>query len=381
MANRTRTLLRRFHLWLGLSLGGLFALLSLTGSVLVFYVEIDRMLHREIRTETHIAAPGWFSPAWDRALATARAKWPERDGKYSFEVTGQPRPIPARFYDRGDHSHHTSYPQMLWFSPDGGTVVREVRWGRTLVTWFYDIHRHLLIGEPGTLIVGWSGVGMLVLLLTGIAAWWPRGSWRKAMAFKRNAAPLRRQRDLHKLFGLASFLLLFILVLTGVFLALPQERNQIWAQTIGAPDNVPAPVSTTSSGTQVTVAAALSAAHAAIPGARLAWIDVPGSGDGVFRVRAQVPGDPNHRFPYSFVFVDQYSGKVLAVHDARRGNAATVINNWIRPLHDASVGGLGTRILGVILGLVPALLFVTGILHWLRRRRAARRLHPSHSSN
>ncbi|RZM08056.1 MAG: hypothetical protein EOP67_72300, partial [Sphingomonas sp.] len=44
-ASRVRILVRRVHLWLGLSLGLLFAVLGLTGSALVFYTGIDAALH------------------------------------------------------------------------------------------------------------------------------------------------------------------------------------------------------------------------------------------------------------------------------------------------------------------------------------------------
>jgi uncharacterized iron-regulated membrane protein len=40
-----RGLSRHLHLWSGLSLGLLLALLGLTGSALVFYTEIDSALH------------------------------------------------------------------------------------------------------------------------------------------------------------------------------------------------------------------------------------------------------------------------------------------------------------------------------------------------
>ncbi|MET0362414.1 MAG: PepSY-associated TM helix domain-containing protein [Sphingobium sp.] len=62
---------------------------------------------------------------------------------------------------------------------------------------------------------------------------------------------------------------------------------------------------------------------------------------------------------------------MLKIVDARRGNASTTINNWLHPLHDGSVGGLATRILTFLCGLVPPTLFITGLLHW-RRRRSAR---------
>ena len=82
----------------------------------------------------------------------------------------------------------------------------------------------------------------------------------------------------------------------------------------------------------------------------------------------QVPGDPHRRFPGSYVFVDPNMGRVLAMHDVRRQGTGTKVASWIRTLHDGTVGGMATRILAVLIGFAPALLFATGVLHWLRRR-------------
>jgi uncharacterized iron-regulated membrane protein len=367
---RSRIFLRHLHLWLGLGLGGLFALLGATGSALVFYIEIDKALHPAIQQATSTPAPDWSSPVWDRALATARTRWPDPHGKWSFEATGEPGAIPARYYPPDQHGHHAAR-EMLWFSADGAQVLRAEPWGGYLMSWLYELHMQLLAGETGNQIVGWSGFAMLVLLVSGIVVWWPRGSWRKALAFKRNAVPIRRLRDLHKLAGVWSMGLIFVLVGTGALLALPTVKTQLLAATITAPDAIPDPQSRASHGQQIPISAALAAAHRFVPEGRLAFIDVPGAGTKPFRVRVQLPGDPHRRFPSSFVFVDQYSGAVLAVHDVRHGNAATTTAKWIRVLHDGSVLGLSTRILAVILGLVPLGLFVTGFLHW-RRRLAAR---------
>lgn len=372
MKPRARILLRRFHLWLGLTLGGLFALLGATGSALVFYVEIDKALHPAIEDAAGAPAPGWASPVWDRAVATGRARWRDPHGTWSLEATGAGGPIPARYYPSDHHSHHAER-EMVWFSADGARVLRAEPWGGYLMSWIYELHMHLLAGEAGSQIVGWSGFAMLVLLLSGIAAWWPRGSWRKALAFKRRAVSIRRLRDLHKLAGVWSMALLFVVVGTGALLALPATKAQLLTALIAAPDEVPDPRSTAESGRQVPVSRALAAAHRAVPEAKLAFIDVPGAGSEPFRIRVRIPGDPHRRFPGSFVFVDQYSGRVLAIHDVRRGNASTTTAKWFRALHDGSVAGLATRILAVILGLVPLGLFVTGFLHW-RRRIAARAL-------
>ncbi|MCC2981181.1 PepSY-associated TM helix domain-containing protein [Sphingomonas sp. IC4-52] len=359
--SRARVLVRRVHLWLGLTLGLLFVLLGITGSALVFYTGIDAALHPVVQAGDGAPAPGIQSPVWDRALATGSARWHHPGGKWTFEVTGEGGAIPARYYPApGHHADRL----MVWFSADGSHILRAEPWGGYLMSWLYQLHMQLLAGDVGHQIVGWSGVAMLLLLLSGLFAWWPRGSWRKALAFKRDAAPIRRLRDIHKLFGVWSMMLLLILVATGVLLALPAVT-----QALLAPTAVPAPVSANrgGEGRTVSIARALAAAQRALPDGRLVFVDVPVDGNAPIRARYQVPGDPHSRFPGSFVFVDRRAGHVLAVHDVRRSNLGAAVLLWVRTLHDGTIGGMATRVLAVLLGLVPAILFVTGLLHWRRR--------------
>lgn len=365
-ASRARVLVRRVHLWLGLSLGLLFAVLGLTGSALVFYTGIDAALHPAVRVGQAGPAPDLASPVWDRALAAGRARWHNPAGKWTIEVTGEGGAISARFYPSSGHGHHADR-MMVWFSPDGTRIVRAEPWGGYLMSWLYQLHMALLAGDPGGQVVGWSGVAMLVLLVTGVIAWWPRGSWRKAVAFKRNTVPIRRLRDLHKLSGLWSMALLFVLVATGVLLALPAVT-----QALLQPTAVPAPKSSDDRGGRVSIVQAFASARRVLPDGRIVFVDMPGTQDAPIRVRLQVPGDPHRRFPSSYVFIDQFSGRVLALHDVRHAGTGTAVASWVRTLHDGTVGGLATRVLAVLLGFVPALLFATGILHWLRRTKASR---------
>lgn len=388
MGTAIRIALRRIHLWLGLSIGLVFAVLGLSGSALVFYIELDAQLNPVIREAAASDAADWQSPVWDVALATAQRSSPHAGhmgGRWSFEATGTPGAIPARLYPADDpHNpagHHGVDPTMLWFSADGTRLLRQDLWGSYAMTWIYDLHRNLLAGELGNQLVGWLGVVMLLLLISGLAVWWPRQShqresWRKALAFKRKAAPIRRLRDWHKLSGLWSLPLLLLLTATGVLLALPPVKDSVLSTTVAPVVPVPKAASVipaAGNGSQISITRVLAAGHKALPDGRLAWIDVPApGGDGAFRLRVQVPGDPSHRFPYSYVFIDQYSGSVLAVQDMRDGTSASTVNAWLRPLHDASIMGTPTRILGVIIGILPTILFITGLLHWRRRVRAAR---------
>lgn len=361
-AARARIFVRRVHLWLGLSLGLLFVVLGLTGSALVFYTGIDTALHHAIQVGRDDPAHSLDAPVWDRALATGRGRWHDAGGKWTLEVTSEGGAIPARYYP--SPGHHGDR-MMVWFSADDGRIIRAQPWGGYLMSWLYQLHMALLAGDVGGQVVGWSGVAMLLLLVSGVVAWWPRGSWRKALAFKRDAATIRRLRDLHKLSGLWSMVLLFVLVATGVLLALPAVT-----QAVFRPAAIPAPKSVDGGTDRITIIRAFKVAHGALPDGRIVFVDVPSARAMPIRVRLQVPGDPHQRFPGSYVFIDQPSGRVLAVHDVRRAGTGTFLVSWIRTLHDGTIGGMTTRLLAVLLGFVPAILFATGILHWLRRRKA-----------
>ena len=362
----TRRAVRRLHLWLGLGLGALMALAGVTGALLVFYVEIDRALHPEV------AVSGKADPAaFDRALATVRARWPDKAGPWRFEVTEGEGAIPARYYNPPETRGRDFAPMMVWLSPDGRTVLRRDFWGDHAMTWIYDLHYELQLGKAGKAVFGYAGLALLALLLSGLWAWWPRGGWGKALRFKRRAAPVRRLYDLHKLTGLASLPLLAMLTATGVMLALPQESEAVLAATIGPADGVAQDLPEPGEGPAIPVTRAMAIAERALPGARVAWVETPpADGAGTYRLRMRQDADPSLRFPHSFVVVDARAGRVLSITDAARAGATTTVLNWLHPLHDGSAGGLALRVLVLLAGLGGAAMFVTGLWRWCVRRGA-----------
>ena len=71
-----RVIVRRIHLWLGLSIGALFAFAGLTGSILVFYPEIDTALSPALR-----AIPDGARPvSWQAVVDTLHREHPARTG-------------------------------------------------------------------------------------------------------------------------------------------------------------------------------------------------------------------------------------------------------------------------------------------------------------
>lgn len=369
--SRPRQFIRRLHLWLGISLGALFVLAGLSGAVLVYYVEIDGWLHPE-----QASAGTANAASFDAALATVRAAYPDKQGPWRIEVTGRDGAIPLRYYHPPETAGRAHAPMLVWLSSDGKRILRRDFWGDGAMTWIYDLHYQLQLGRAGAVVMGYAGLALLVLLLSGLAVWWPRGSWAKALRFKRGAGGTRCLRDLHKLAGLAALPLLVLLSATGAMLALPEETRLVLRPLLGDAKAMPAPRSGAPAGPQIAPSAAMAAARAAMPQARIAWIEIPGPGHGAYRLRMQQPSDPSRRFPRSYVWVDQYRGQVLASHDAARVPALSTLEAWLHPLHDGSAGGQPLRIAVLLAGLFPLGLFITGLLRWRSRLRSARKTSP-----
>lgn len=359
-----RRIVTLLHLWLGLSLGGLMALAGLSGAILVFYVEIDGWLHPQQN------APGTAGPAsYDAALATLRETYPDKTGPWRLEITGRPGAIPARYYNPPETAGREFAPMMVWLAPDGSAVLRRDYWGDYAMTWIYDLHYRLQMGKTGAKVLGYASLGLVVLIMTGLVAWWPRGALSKALRVRLGASPIRRLRDIHKIAGLTGFAALLVLTVTGLMLALPDETRVVLSRAVGPVHQAPSPSSRRLSGPQILPSQAMAAAHAALPSARIAWVEAPGEGGAPFRIRMQVSGDPSRRFPHSYVWIDQHDARTLAVSDIRNLGAGSVVLSWLHPLHDGSAGGTGLRLAWALLGLTPTLLLVTGVWRWRLRRR------------
>ncbi|MCQ8822465.1 PepSY domain-containing protein [Pseudoalteromonas agarivorans] len=108
-----RKIARRVHLYLGLSIGGVLALIALTGSILVYYPELDENIS-SLSTET--ARP----INWDTAYQTLKTHYPDKQGSWRLESTKDKHYIPARYYNQNETVVHAFAPLMVWLSPDGG---------------------------------------------------------------------------------------------------------------------------------------------------------------------------------------------------------------------------------------------------------------------
>lgn len=376
---RQRRKLRKWwlnlHRWTALSIGFLFVLLGLTGSLNVFRWEIDALLNPELQ----IAEPKGQYRSLEEIMHAAQAARPDCEGNWSLQWPENASSL-ALVRCRETQSERWFSLKMIWVDPYTAAVMSNRTFGDFLTTWIYDLHWALLLDETGHTIVGFLGVMLMITLGTGLYLWWPgpRGL-RKALRIKLNASPERLIFDLHKSFGLCALPVLFVLAFSGVYLIFPEYVKPL--VNLFSP-MTPEPVEMVSVPTPgwvpIGIDEAVAIARGVFPDGEPKWITIPNGQTGVYkvtmrRVDAGIAEWLNKTYGASGVAIDQYSGDVLAVKDSTRRSIGDLFLDVQWALHYGEALGLPGRILWCIAGLLLLLLYITGIVRWMQKRRARKR--------
>ncbi|PWC34727.1 hypothetical protein TSO352_26990 [Azospirillum sp. TSO35-2] len=370
---RVRRIVLTLHLTLGLAVGALLALTALTGSLLVFYVDIDRMLTPEL------VVPGGAGGAvpLDRVVQSLREAHPHRSGGWRLELPqGPDHPIMARYMKPEETAGASFAPLMVAVNPYSGEVLSSRFWGRTAMTWVYDLHYLLLAGDGGRMVLSVGGIASLLILASGVYLWWPAaGKWGRALRPRIRSGFVRQVFDIHALSGVYGGLVLLPLIVTGVVMEQPDWVKPLverLSPLTPAPTVAPAPAGTAAGGAAIGADAALAAALARFPQAAPRWVEVPGQGGGAYHIRLFQAGEPGWRFPKTSVWVNGGDGAILDLRDPARWTAGDAFFGWQHPLHNGECFGLCCRILVAVAGLLPALLLATGVVRWRQKARTRR---------
>jgi len=372
---KARAVLFQIHLWTGLTLGIVLAVLGLSGSVLVYHDELLAMTQAPV---PRAQAAGVMLPL-DALLASAREKFskranatvtlPEKQGDALLvRFQAGSRPGPQRGTD-------------VYVDPASAKVldVRQAPYN-AFIGLMHDLHGRLLIpGREGRQAVGWLGVAMLLLGCTGIVIWWPkRGQWSMAFGVRRNARGYWLYRDLHGAVGIWGLVVFLIVSFSGVAIAFPDTVRSI--VTFGASQPA-SPTFDLRSGPEVEpvqgrkpigLDAAVALVKMQTPNADVRRISIPSKRNAAWRVMIGSADDG----PVSTAYVDPWNAKIVAMRNAST-NGADSFMAWQRPLHQGSGWGALWRILVFLSGLLPSLFVTTGIVMWVKKRRARVRVVPS----
>ena len=97
--------------------------------------------------------------------------------------------------------------------PDTLAILDTTNWKSRFTQIVRDIHGSMLLSQPGAIVIELAGAWAIVMVLTGLYLWWPRGSGLGGVLYPRLGGGRRFLRDLHAVTGIwLSLFALFFLV-------------------------------------------------------------------------------------------------------------------------------------------------------------------------
>jgi len=369
---------RRFwltvHLYLGLSIGSVMAVVGLTGGVMVFWQTFDAWMNPQLLTVVPLEKERTRPDPVDWVLSAEQAlpQNAELIALY-FPIWQRDRSVLTVRYQLEDTKEYELYVDPNTSQVRGSRLVvdHSAPWRAPLMPLIVKLHQSLLLGATGEHIVAVSALLSIILISTGYWLWWPKpGKWRSALAIKPKASAQRRVYDLHKLNGVYAGLLILILAVTGISM---YEPEGLWIKAlVGSvsslnlpPDN---PRSIPLTGAEpISAAKAVAIADELAPGGMFNWMHLPHHPEGVFQIVKIFSN--NGTGNQIKLMLDRYSGRELWRSDYAQASAGDKILAWMYPLHAGYGLGLIGWILVCIAGLVCPILFITGIIRWLHKRR------------
>lgn len=356
-------------------------LIGLTGSAIVFY----RYLEEQIYADSLLIAPQTIRPlSIDQALQRAVDAYP--DGT----VMGIMPPrheaatyLAYRYYPKDKENYGFSY---LSIHPYTGNILGEREFGKTIMTFLYSLHYTLTLGTPGATIVGFIGIFFLFSLFSGLYLWWPKaGKWKQALWFKKNAGAHRRNFDIHRVFGFYPMIILVTLAFSGIYMIFPEQIKwgiRQFADTGMEEFHFTAPLPANS--VTLSYAKVIDIARTVYPDAVITDFDRPHDASHPFTVSFKDPHQPMTSYGYNTVSIHPVSGDIIQIQRWEDTSAAAAFLAWQFPLHNGEAFGLAGKWMIFITGFIPLILYTTGLLMWLKRRKArpltrATKLQPAHA--
>jgi uncharacterized iron-regulated membrane protein len=352
---RVRHALKTLHLWLGLTLGILLALVTLAGSVLLWEQPLLRAGHPEL-----VARPLPDLAAQGRSLQAILAS-DERSRARAFSLPDADLPVWEAMERGGDRRY---------FDASTGELLLHRAKSRDGLLILLDWHTHLLSGPVGETVLGVVACVGLFMLVSGVWLYWP-GRHRALRHLKPHARPpVLRWASLHRFVGVVALPLLIVMIGTGTTMAYRGAVRSGLASAFGEPAPARPPKTIATRGT-IHWPAVLVAAQAAAPDAQLTRLTLPSKDNGTLVLRVRRPGEWNLA-GRSSLWMDPVTATVLGGDDATKLGPGGRLANALFPIHSAAVGGLAWRIVACVTGTLPMFLLVTGFLFWRARRRKPR---------
>jgi uncharacterized iron-regulated membrane protein len=378
-----------FHRFVGLALVGFLVFAGLTGAVLAWYKDLDGLFFPALLQGTS-PAPGAVpldslvlrekvAEAFPDAFVSWAQLTPEPGRSLAFDLAARPG-APAPEHDQA------------FADPYTGEVLGARKWGeisqgsRNLMPFLYRLHYSLALGETGELIFGivaliWAldcFVGACLTFPPVRKSFWRQ--WAKAWMLRMNGSAYKLNFDLHRAGGLWVWAMLLTLAWSAVSFNLrpvyePVMKTLFSYQEAAAIDALPEPLLTPPLDWHAALeqARVLMAEEARARGFIIndeRWLGYV-SDSGVYRYHVHSSHDVADDWGMTRVVFSGSDGRLLEFWSPGV-TAGDRIDTWLLGLHMAALWGRPFDLFMTGLGLMVAILSVTGFIIWRKKHKARR---------
>lgn len=353
----------QLHLWLGITVGLLWALQGLTGSILVFHRELARVI-------VPAATPGPMTSidkmlisgsnaAAGAAIVRLSVADAKRDRVHAYYSDSQGA-APLRFIvldaataqPIGTGEDHPK-------TPFSGSALR----------WIFLLHETLLSGAVGEIAIGVTGLLLLSTAIAGLwLAWPPPRGWSAVFSWRRWKKPQHQLYGWHRAIGLTIGFLFLPIAVTGAYMSFDRWLDPALGRFKPDHELQSAPHAAPPAGPVISAQQALEKAAAQFPGAQWIRLYLPSHPTSFYSVQLHQPGESRAWIGRTFVTVGVH-GDILNVHDALTAHPKDRVLDLAYPLHNGEIAGWFGRIGILLAGLSLPTLLVTGAMAWLGKRR------------
>ncbi|BDX06493.1 PepSY-associated TM helix domain-containing protein [Planctobacterium marinum] len=342
-------------------------LISITGSILVFKVEIDNLL-RPAQMQVQVASDAQRQPM-DTLIAQVEKSHPN----YllgSWEIfDDKSRSDTAYLIEKSSGDWFKMYIDQYHNTP----LSQPVSVTHDLTDWLLSLHFTFLLGVAGTALGFVFALLLLYLGISGIVLY--RQFWKKLFTLRVKAASRIFYSDVHKFIGITSSPVLIILAFTGAWWNMSEvlhetiehgaEEHQVLQQPIYAQ--------------HLNFEAMRQQSTQQITDFRATYMVFPFEEERHITFFGEVPTSNPLTSQYaSTVTWHRDTGELVHKSDVRNAGFMHVFVDSFRKLHFGYFGGPTTKIIWCILGLSPIWLALTGLyFYWFRKRKQTKKVRVS----
>jgi len=402
------------HRYAGLYLAFFLTVAGLTGSILAFYHELDHWLNP--RQRVAIPATPMLSPFELRELALALEPHARITGinlqpepgvvystRFAYEALTDPatgKPYELRHAALNPYTGAALTVEALEPAEDGAMRFWPLT-RKNILPFIYALHYSLALDEFGVWLFGIAATIWTVDCFIGFYLTLPRQRkkapataqnpqplfwrrWQLAWKIKWPSSPLRLNFDLHRASGLWTWLMLLMFAWSSVMF----NMNEWVYRPLMTPffeltdfKNLPSPDlpkpklnpaidfnSAYPIGQQLMAEQARQKGFRIITERGFNYID----SKGLYVYSVKSDRDISDNGGSTHVYFNADTGKFVTLFLPSGEKTGDTVTGWLASLHMASIWGLPYRILVCAMGLVVAMLSITGVYLWLKKRQAAR---------